>query len=105
MLTSVKQEVSLAKIIADYNLTSFAAECPFYPHELAYHQMLVDLGLKYLPKGGTATVLDIGTGRGICPRYFAALGVRSISLDFPSTGGTDALRDVARSGVETHECD
>jgi ubiquinone/menaquinone biosynthesis C-methylase UbiE len=105
MATATQQKASLKRVIEDYNLTSFAVEFPISESELPYHQMLVDLGLKYLPEDGPSTVLDIGTGRGICPRFFASRGIRSITLDFPTTGGNDALQSAACAGIETHECD
>lgn len=105
MLLEARQNISLEQVIENYNRTSFAAEFPFFHNEAPYHQLLVDLGLKYLPADGRATVLDIGTGRGICPRFFASRGIHSITLDFPTTAGTSALQSAARAGIETHECD
>jgi ubiquinone/menaquinone biosynthesis C-methylase UbiE len=99
------QNITLGEVVEDYNRSSFGVEFPFFEYEIPYHQGLVDLGLKYLPKDGPATVLDIGTGRGICPRFFSRRGIRSITLDFPTTGGNKALQDAARDGVETYECD
>src|ERR1022692_4016576 len=105
MPTATAQKVTLKKVIEDYNLTSFAVEFPFFESELPYHRMLVDLGLQYLPEDRPSTVLDIGTGRGICPRFFAGRGIRSITLDFPATAGNGALQSAALAGIETHECD
>jgi 2-polyprenyl-3-methyl-5-hydroxy-6-metoxy-1,4-benzoquinol methylase len=96
---------ALEQVVADYNKTQLAVEFPFLPAELPYHRLLVDLGLKYLPEEGRPAVLDIGTGRGICPRFFASRGIRTISLDFPATAGNTALECAAEAGVETHECD
>jgi SAM-dependent methyltransferase len=105
MPTKIGQNVTLDQVVEDYNLTPFGNEFPFFKNELSYHQLLVDLGLKYLPQEGPAAVLDIGTGRGICPRFFSRRGIRAITLDFPTTGGNKTLQDAARAGVETHECD
>jgi len=96
---------TLREVIRDYNRTQLAREYPFLDHELGHHRLLIDLGLKYLPEAVPTTVLDIGTGRGICPRFFARLGHRSITLDFPVTGTNEALNSAAMAGVETHECD
>jgi SAM-dependent methyltransferase len=96
---------TLRAVIREYNHSELAVEYPFYDHEFDHHKLLVDLGLKHLKGKSPATILDIGTGRGICPRFFARLGHHSISLDFPVTGTNEALKFAAMAGVETHECD
>jgi len=93
---------TLREVIRGYNRSQLAREYPFFDHEFDRHLFLFDLGLKYLPAGVPFTVLDIGTGRGICPRFFSRLGHRSITLDFPVTGTNEALNAAAMAGVETH---
>ena len=105
MLTETRQNLSLEQVIEEYSRTPLAAEYPFSQGELPYHQLLVDVGLKYLPADGCPTVLDIGTGRGICPRFFSSRGIRTITLDFPTTAGLEALQSAERAGIEAHECD
>jgi SAM-dependent methyltransferase len=56
---------------------------------------------EYLTPSGM--LVDIGTGFGIVPRLFHALGVRVISIDFPKAGsGTEALQRLIDLGVEGH---
>jgi SAM-dependent methyltransferase len=60
--------------------------------------------VKYLPNK-EAVFLDIGTGQGIAPRVMKKLGVRAISLDWPVTGGYDAIESVKAVGVEGYYCE
>ena len=53
-----------------------------------------------LPKGGT--LLDVGSGPGFVPRYFHELGVDVISVDYPGTGGLDALKVLMDLGIRGH---
>lgn len=53
-----------------------------------------------LPPGGT--LLDVGSGHGYVPRYFHKLGFKVISVDFPGTGGTDALQALMDQGIQGH---
>jgi SAM-dependent methyltransferase len=53
-----------------------------------------------LPAGGT--LLDVGSGTGFVPRYFHELGAKVISVDYPSTGGLDALKALMDRGIEGH---
>src|SRR5690348_7401344 len=56
---------------------------------------------KYLPPSGK--LVDVGTGFGIIPQLFHALGVHVISIDFPKAGsGTEALQRLIDLGVEGH---
>jgi SAM-dependent methyltransferase len=57
-----------------------------------------------LPERGGVFV-DIGTGRGIAARFAHKLGARSISVDWPVTGGREAIENVRRSGVEGYFCE
>jgi ubiquinone/menaquinone biosynthesis C-methylase UbiE len=95
----------LRAVVREYNQCELAVEYPFYDYEFAHHKLLVDLGLKFLKGKATPTVLDIGTGRGIFPRFFARLGGRAITLDFPVTGANTALECAAQAGIEAYECD
>lgn len=52
-----------------------------------------------------AVFLDVGTGRGIAPRFFQALGYRAITVDNPRSGSPAPLRNAALAGIETHACD
>jgi len=56
--------------------------------------------LNALPDAG-GVFLDIGTGRGLCPRAVKKVGARSISVDSPLVSGRSALENVAEAGVET----
>lgn len=53
-----------------------------------------------LPTGGS--LLDVGSGPGFVPRYFHKLGFKVISVDFPGTGGRDALQALKDVGIEGH---
>src|SRR5688500_8842442 len=53
-----------------------------------------------LPAGGS--LLDVGSGPGFVPRYFHNLGFKVISVDFPGTGGLDALKALMDVGIEGH---
>jgi SAM-dependent methyltransferase len=53
-----------------------------------------------LPAGGS--LLDVGSGHGYVPRYFHKLGFKVISVDFPGTGGRDALKALIDQGIEGH---
>jgi len=53
-----------------------------------------------LPAGGS--LLDVGSGYGFVPRYFHKLGFKVISVDFPGTGGLDALKWLMDLGIEGH---
>lgn len=53
-----------------------------------------------LPAGGS--LLDVGSGHGVVPRYFHKLGYKVISVDFPVTGGTYALKSLMDLGIEGH---
>ena len=47
-----------------------------------------------------AIFLDIGTGHGIIPRMIKELGYHVISVDWPVSGGTDALKALIDIGIE-----
>jgi ubiquinone/menaquinone biosynthesis C-methylase UbiE len=53
-----------------------------------------------LPPGGT--LLDVGSGPGFVPRYFHKVGQKVISMDFPGTGGLDALKVLMDIGIQGH---
>lgn len=53
-----------------------------------------------LPAGGS--LLDVGSGHGYVPRYFHKLGFKVISVDFPGTGGMDALKALMDQGIAGH---
>ena len=53
-----------------------------------------------LPARGS--LLDVGSGPGFVPRYFHKLGFKVISVDFPGTGGMDALKVLMDAGIEGH---
>src|ERR1035441_10012471 len=53
-----------------------------------------------LPKGGS--LLDVGSGPGFVPRYFHEAGAEVISVDYPSTGGLDALKVLLDQGIKGH---
>jgi 2-polyprenyl-3-methyl-5-hydroxy-6-metoxy-1,4-benzoquinol methylase len=48
---------------------------------------------------GGQTILDIGTGPGIIPDVFFRCGCNVISVDFPQTGGTVALKRLMEKGI------
>jgi SAM-dependent methyltransferase len=52
------------------------------------------------PKGGT--LLDVGCGYGFVARYFHELGAKVVSVDYPATGGFDALKALIDIGIEGH---
>jgi ubiquinone/menaquinone biosynthesis C-methylase UbiE len=95
----------LWKVVHSYSRSAMAERYPFHDHEFDHHRFLVDLGLKFLNETAPATILDIGTGRGIIPRFFARFGHRAVTLDFPVTGSNEALDSAALEGVQGHECD
>ncbi|NQV18404.1 MAG: class I SAM-dependent methyltransferase [Armatimonadetes bacterium] len=47
-----------------------------------------------------AKFLDIGTGHGIIPRMIKEFGNYVISVDWPASGGTDALKALMGIGIE-----
>jgi hypothetical protein len=53
-----------------------------------------------LPAGGS--LLNVGSGHGVVPRYFHKLGYKIISVDFPVTGGADPLKSLMDLGIEGH---
>ena len=53
-----------------------------------------------LPKGGS--LLDVGSGPGFVPRYFHEIGAQVISVDWPGTGGFDALKALMDLGIKGH---
>ena len=53
-----------------------------------------------LPRGGT--LLDVGSGVGFIPRYFHLLQNKVISVDYPATGGHDALKALMDIGITGH---
>jgi SAM-dependent methyltransferase len=97
---------TLRSVVAEYNQSPLAAEWPFNADEISYHLRLIEACQRYIGQSKRPTVLDIGTGRGICPRFFAKTGARSLTVDFPAAGaGNAALRNAALAGVETREAD
>lgn len=60
---------------------------------------ILQVGRK-LPPGGS--LLDVGSGLGFIPRYFHRLGYKVISVDFPGTGGVDALKALMSLGIQGH---
>ena len=44
----------------------------------------------------------MGSGPGFVPRYFHELGVDVISVDYPGTGGLDALKVLMDLGIRGH---
>lgn len=101
-------EKSLLAIYRDtyetYNRSKLATEMGFeyIPNEFSLVQLKEII--KYLP-GKDATFVDIGTGMGIAPRVVNQLGVRSISVDWPVTGGMTAIETVREAGVEGYYCE
>lgn len=60
----------------------------------------VDQVARKLPAGGT--LLDVGSGPGFVPRYFHKIGHKVISVDYPVTGGFDALKALMDLGIQGH---
>jgi SAM-dependent methyltransferase len=88
----------------EYNKTKLATEMGFYftPNDFTILQLKQIV--KYLP-GNDALFVDIGTGMGIAPRFVKKLGIRSISVDSPMTGGFIAIETVKEAGVEGFYCE
>jgi SAM-dependent methyltransferase len=88
----------------DYNRTELATDMGFrfVPNDFTLMQLRHIV--KHLP-GPEATFVDIGTGMGIAPRFVKKLGIRSISVDFPATGGLAGIETVREAGVEGYYCE
>jgi 2-polyprenyl-3-methyl-5-hydroxy-6-metoxy-1,4-benzoquinol methylase len=59
--------------------------------------------LRYLPEGGA--LLDVGTGSGVVPRALQLMGAEVHSVDFPKTGGTEALSRLMGLGIKGYYAD
>lgn len=92
-----------ADTIKEYNTSALAVVGKFIASaEEPKFLELVEC-VKHLPSKN-ATFLDIGTGKGIAPRFFLKLGCKSITIDNYVTGG-DALRNAMEAGVTGVNCD
>jgi len=96
---------ALKDAVREYSTTPFAKKYPFHDHEFAPHLFQLELALKYLPSTNPGVVLDIGTGRSVVLRAFQKLGFQCITLDYPVTGGSEALHTAAAAGIDARECD
>lgn len=88
----------------EYNKSKLATEMGFYYTPNDFTILQLKQIVKYLP-GNDALLVDIGTGMGIAPRFVKKLGIRSISVDWPMTGGFVALETVKEAGVEGFYCE
>jgi len=59
--------------------------------------------LKHFPQNGT--LMDIGTGKGIVPRFAHKLGAKVITVDSYAAAGCSAIENVRLLGIEGHFCD
>ena len=91
-------EQTLRKVCAD--IDQMPGVQHYDPREcyLQRHEILAVA--RKLPKSGT--LLDVGCGTGFVPRYFHYLGAKVISVDFPGTGGLDALKSLMNQGIQGH---
>lgn len=92
-----------AEVIDEYNTSPLAVEEKFIATFEEPKFLEVVECVKYLPSRN-ATFLDIGTGKGIAPRFFRKLGCNSITADNQITGG-NALRNAMEAGVTGINCD
>jgi SAM-dependent methyltransferase len=101
-------EIELNRIFREtyieYNESPLAVNRGFvyFPTEFTLIQLRQII--KYL-SDSNAVFVDIGTGMGIVPRFIKKLGIRSISIDWPVTGGYEAIENVKILGVEGYYCE
>lgn len=91
------------EVVNEYNKSDLAAISgyTYTPNNLTLNEIRECLNA--LPSENS-TILDIGTGKGIVPRFFKKLGCRTISLDNPLSG-SDALTNLTSTGIEIIEGD
>lgn len=70
------------------------------PLQSELHKVELRVINELLPPRGK--LVDIGTGPGLIPEVFHKLGAKVISIDFPATGGTEALQRLIEIGIEGH---
>jgi len=112
MAQSASTLETLRSVVAEYRESPLASDWPFSANEIPYHLRLIEIALEHIGATAQPTVLDIGTGRGICPRFFARIGARALTVDLPGTvelpgegASSPALRNAALAGVETRQAD
>lgn len=90
-------------VSSEYNRTPLATEEGWIhtPTECELREMLAVA--RCLPENGA--LLDIGTGRGIGPRFARELGAKVYSVDSVHSGGLSAIENVRMAGVECYFCD
>src|SRR5437870_4920583 len=91
---------TLRRVQAEFSTSDFAKRTQVKIPPNPIHTMEAAIINKYLTPSGR--LVDIGTGFGIIPQLFHALGVHVISIDFPKAGGTEALQRLIALGVEGH---
>jgi SAM-dependent methyltransferase len=101
-LSNEERDVIHAEVTREYNVSPLAVErgYVYIPGRNAMEE--IDGCLRYLNPG--STLLDVGTGMAIVPRFIKKLGCRVVSIDNPLSG-SDAAANAELAGIETLSCD
>jgi SAM-dependent methyltransferase len=92
---------TLRRVQDEFSASDYARRTRVKTPPNPIHTMEAAIINRYLPPSGK--LVDIGTGFGIIPQLFHALGCHVISIDFPKAGsGTEALQRIIDLGVEGH---
>lgn len=104
MNLTVPEIRDLYQAISDeYNTTPLAVEQGWFHKTTELGFMELRAIIKHLPESGV--FIDIGTGKGIAPRFVKRLGARTISVDSLAAAGRSAVENVMLAGVEGYFCD
>ncbi len=91
------------EVLGTYNATPLAVRDGWVQHPTNFGLIEVGTVARYLPEAGV--LLDIGTGKGIVPRFAQTLGARVVSVDSLGAAGGSAIENVRQAGIEGHFCD
>jgi 2-polyprenyl-3-methyl-5-hydroxy-6-metoxy-1,4-benzoquinol methylase len=94
-ITNPSEAVQIA--IDEFHACEEARQHGYHYDTARLQQLEAKTILRYLPKGGV--LLDVGTGSGVIPRAAQLMGAEVHSVDFPKTGGTEALARLMGFGI------